>query len=41
MAKLDSLKPVTEEIEVPSDNLSIDEWTWLLPEVNGSMKTEM
>jgi hypothetical protein len=29
--------PLTENIEITGDNLSIDEWTWYLPEVSGPM----
>jgi hypothetical protein len=32
----ESKKPVTEEIEIPPEQLSIDEWTWTLPPVNGT-----
>jgi hypothetical protein len=31
--------PVTEEIEIPSEQLNIDEWTWTLPPVSGPMET--
>lgn len=29
-------KPETEEIEIASDNLRIDEWTWYMPAVKGA-----
>jgi hypothetical protein len=32
---------VTEAIEIPSDNLNIDEWTWNMPGVSGAMETTM
>lgn len=37
----DTKAPVTEEIEIPSDNLSIDEWSWNLPPVSGPMEILM
>lgn len=32
----EGMHPVTEEIEIPSDNLHIDEWYWYMPAVNAS-----
>jgi hypothetical protein len=32
----DNKKPITEDIEIDPDNLAIDEWSWTLPQVNGS-----
>jgi hypothetical protein len=32
----DTKKPITEDIEIDPDNLSIDEWTWNLPAVPGA-----
>jgi hypothetical protein len=37
----DSKKPVTEEIEIPPEQLNIDEWTWTLPPVSGPMEIVM
>jgi hypothetical protein len=37
----DTKKPVTENIEIPQDDLHIDEWTWTLPPVNGPQETYM
>jgi hypothetical protein len=37
----ESKKPVTEEIEIPSEQLNIDEWTWTLPPVTGPMDVVM
>jgi hypothetical protein len=37
----ESRKPVTEDIEIPQDDLHIDEWTWTLPPVNGPQETIM
>lgn len=35
----DNKKIISEEIEIDPDNLSIDEWSWTLPPVNGSQDT--
>jgi hypothetical protein len=37
----DSKALVTEEIELPQDQLHIDEWTWTLPPVSGPMDVLM
>lgn len=41
MINPDSRAPLTEEIEIPSDQLHIDEWTWYMPAVSGPMETYM
>lgn len=33
--------PVTDAIEIPAENLHIDEWTWNLPHVTSPMETTM
>lgn len=38
---VESKAPLTEEIEIPSDNLHIDEWTWTLPPVKAPEETIM
>jgi len=35
----ESNKVISEDIEVNSDNLHIDEWTWYMPGVEGAMDT--
>ena len=37
----DTLSPVTDEIEIPSENLHIDEWYWYMPAVNNSQDVLM
>lgn len=37
----DTKVPVTEDIEISPDNLSIDEWSWYLPPVSGPMEIFM
>lgn len=37
----DTKKPITEEIEIPPEQLNIDEWTWTLPPVSGPMDVLM
>lgn len=37
----ESQKPITEEIEINSDDLNIDEWTWTLPPVDKPQDTMM
>lgn len=37
----ESLSPVTDEIEIPSENLHIDEWYWYMPAVNNSQDVLM
>lgn len=39
MVNPDNMKPISEEIEIDSDNLAIDEWSWTIPAVNGSQQS--
>lgn len=41
LLSLDTRAPVTEEIEIPPEDLHIDEWTWTLPPVQGAMEVMM
>jgi len=41
LVNMETNHPMTENIEVQTDNLSIDEWTWNMPEVSGPMEAKI
>lgn len=38
LVNMETHAPLTEDIEITGDNLSVDEWSWNLPEVSGPME---
>ena len=38
LVNMETKAPLTEDIEITGDNLSVDEWSWNMPEVSGPME---